>query len=209
LDNSSRLQRLVGELKQFYGLLPSPPADAFQMFVWEVLSYQSSPQQRNSAVAALKRSLSLTPDAMSKVAPKKLEDSVKLTGSYVEQRLRALKSGVTIFQRNPDLPAAIKGPIAEAQQALATLPQMGDGSADRMLLYAGDRLVFPLEAGVGRLIRRLGYDDAPASEVPATLDAYRRASTYLAHHAVATCTEKDPHCTVCPLRPDCPYAQER
>jgi endonuclease III len=86
---------------------------------------------------------------------------------------------------------------------------MGDGSADRMLLYAGDRLVFPLEAGVGRLIRRLGYDDAPASEVPATLDAYRRASTYLAHHAVATCTEKDPHCTVCPLRPDCPYAQER
>jgi endonuclease III len=177
--------------------------------VWEVLSYQSSPQQRNSAVAALKRSLSLTPDAMSKVAPKKLEDSVKLTGSYVEQRLRALKSGVTIFQRNPDLPAAIKGPIAEAQQALATLPQMGDGSADRMLLYAGDRLVFPLEAGVGRLIRRLGYDDAPASEVPATLDAYRRASTYLAHHAVATCTEKDPHCTVCPLRPDCPYAQER
>jgi endonuclease-3 related protein len=209
LENESRLERLVGELKQFYGLLPSPPADAFQMFVWEVLSYQSSPQQRNSAVAALKRNLSLTPDSMSKVAPKKLDESVKLTGSYVEQRLRALKTGITVFQRNPELPATIKGPVAGAQQALAMLPQMADGGADRMLLYSGDHLVFPLEAGIGRVVRRLGYDEAPESELPATLDAYRRACTYLSHHAVATCIEKDPHCTVCPLRPDCPYGQDR
>jgi len=209
LDTPSRLERLVAELKQFYGLLPAPPVDAFQMFVWEVLSHQSSPQQRNSAVALLKRNLSLTPDSMSKVAPKKLEESVKLTGSYVEQRLRALRAGVTTFQRHPDLPATIKGPIAEAQQALAMLPQMGDGGADRMLLYAGDHLLFPLEAGVGRVVGRLGYDDAPESELPETLDAYRRACTYLTHHAVATCTDTDPHCTVCPLRPDCPYGQDR
>src|SRR4051812_6226490 len=74
-DTPSRLERLLGELKQFFGLLPAPPGGAFQLFVWEVLSPQSSPQQRNSAFAALKRNLALTPDSMWKVAPKKLEDS--------------------------------------------------------------------------------------------------------------------------------------
>ena len=205
----SRLERFVGQLREFYGLLPTPPADPFQLFVWEVLSHQSTPQQRNSAFTALKRNLALTPDSMSKVAPKKLEESVKLTGSYVEQRLRALKSAITVFQRHPDLPASIKGPVPEAQQALSMLPQMSDGGADRMLLFAGDHLVFPLDAGVGRVIRRLGYDDAPESELQETLDDYRRACTYLTHHAVATCTDKDPHCTVCPLLPDCPYGQSR
>ena len=208
-DAPSRLERLAGELKHFYGLLPAPPGDAFQLFVWEVLSHQSSPQQRNNAFAALKRNLALTPDSMWKVAPKKLEESVKLTGSYVEQRLRALKTAITVFQRNPQLSATIKGPIPEAQQALALLPQMSDGGADRMLLYTGDHLVFPMDAGVGRVVRRLGYDDAPVSELSDSLDAYRHACTYLTHHAAATCTEKDPHCGVCPLRPDCPYGQDR
>jgi endonuclease III len=209
LPEVSRLERLVGQLREFYGLLPTPPSDAFQLFVWEVLSHQSTPQQRNSAITTLKRNLALTPDSMSKVARKKLEESVKLTGSYVEQRLRALRTAITVFQRHPDLPAAIKGPVPEAQQALSLLPQMSDGGADRMLLFAGDHLVFPLDAGVGRLVRRLGYDDAPASELPATLDAYRRACTYLTHHAAATCTEKDPHCAVCPLLTGCPYGQSR
>ena len=205
----SRLERFVGHLREFYGLLPTPPADPFQLFVWEVLSHQSTPQQRNSAFTALKRNLALTPDSMSKVAPKKLEESVKLTGSYVEQRLRALKSAITVFQRHPNLPASIKGPVREAQEALSMLPQMSDGGADRMLLFAGDHLVFPLDAGVGRVVRRLGYDEAPESELQETLDDYRRACTYLTHHAVATCTDKDPHCTVCPLLTDCPYGQSR
>jgi endonuclease III len=205
----SRLERFVGQLREFYGLLPTPPSDLFQLFVWEVLSHQSTPQQRNSAFTALKRNLALTPDSMSKVAPKKLEESVKLTGSYVEQRLRALKSAITVFQRHPTLPVAIKGAVPEAQQALSTLPQMSDGGADRMLLFAGDHLVFPLDAGVGRVVRRLGYDEAPESELPETLDDYRRACTYLTHHAVATCTDKDPHCTVCPLLNDCPYGRDR
>jgi endonuclease-3 len=146
---------------------------------------------------------------MSKVAPKKLEESVKLTGSYFEQRARALKTGITVFQRNPDLTAAIKGPVPSAQEALATLPQMGEGGADRMLLFAGDHLVMPMDTGVWRLIRRLGYDDVPGAELPDSLDAYKRASIYLSHHAAVTCDDKEPHCGVCPLKSDCPYGESR
>jgi len=205
----SRLERLVGKLKEFYGLLPTPPSDAFMLFVWEVLSFQAPPLKRDAAFGALKRNLSLTPDSMSKVAPKKLEESVKLAGSYFEQRLRALKTGTTVFQRDPDLPAAIKGPVPAAQEALSTLPQMGEGGADRMLLFAGDHRVLPMDTAVRRLVRRLGYDEVPDKELPESLDAWKRASVYLSHHAAVTCDDKEPHCGVCPLKSDCPYGESR
>ena len=205
----SRLERIVGQLKVFYGLLPTPPSDAFMLFVWEVLSYQTPPIKRDAAYGALKRNLSLTPDSMSKVAPKKLEESVRLCGSYFEQRLRTLKTAITVFQRDPRIPAAIKGAVPVAQEVLSTLPQMGEGAADRMLLFVGNHRVLPMDTGVWRLARRLGYDEVPDKELPDDLDAWKRASIYLSHHAAVTCDEKEPHCHVCPLKSDCPFGESR
>jgi endonuclease-3 len=219
----SRLERLLGELRRFYGRLPEPPADPFTLFVWEVLSAHSTPRKRDAALGALKRARALTPDAMSRVAQKKLEESVALAGPYLEQRLRALRIGVDMFRREPDLPAVIRGPLASARRALKGLPQMGDGGAYRMLLFAAGHPVLPVDARVSRVARRLGYGEgqsgfaktarairaAVSSELPASSDAHRRAFTYLNHHAAATCTDADPHCHICPLLGDCPEGRRR
>lgn len=219
----SRLEALVGALKKFYGTLPSPPADPFQLFVWEVLSVHAVPHKRDAAMAALKRCRALTPDAMWKVAQKKLEDSVRLSGPYLEQRLNALRTGVDIFRRNPKLAATIRGPLPSARKALKGMPQMGEGGAYRMLLFAADHCVLPVDARVSRVATRLGYGgkqasfsktaravrEAVAVELPETLDAYRRAYVYFDHHGAATCAEADPHCHVCPLLKDCPEGQTR
>jgi len=219
----SRLDALVGALKKFYGALPTPPADPFQLFVWEVLSVHSAPPKRDAALAALKRNRALTPDAMWKVARKKLEDSVKMAGPYLEQRVHALRTGVDIFRRNPMLPASVRGPLPDARKALKGMPQMGEGGAYRMLLFAADHCVLPVDARVSRVATRLGYGEkqatfaktaraireAVAADLPQTLDAYRRAYIYLDHHGVATCTEADPRCHVCPLLKDCPEGKSR
>src|SRR6185436_16606251 len=99
----SRLERLIGELSNFYGRLPVPPADPFTLFVWEVLSVHSTPRKRDAALGALKRVRALTPDSMWRVAQKKLEESVGLAGPYLDQRVRALKTGVEVFRRSPRL----------------------------------------------------------------------------------------------------------
>jgi endonuclease III len=203
----SRLRRLAGELERFYGLLPTPPADAFALFVWDVLSFQTTPQKRDMAFAALKRYRALTPDAMSKAAPKVLEDCVKLAGAYFEQRLRALRAAIIVFQRQPALPSALKGPLPVALEALTLLPRMDDGGADRMLLFAGGQRLLPMDAGTARVLARLGYDGPPDAELPHSVDVYRHVATYFSHHAIATCTDADPHCSVCPLLHDCPAGQ--
>jgi endonuclease III len=86
---------------------------------------------------------------------------------------------------------------------------MGEGCADRMLLFAGDHKVLPMDTGVWRLVRRLGYDDVPDKELPESIEVWKRASMYLSHHAAVTCDDKEPHCHVCPLKSDCPYGQDR
>jgi endonuclease III-like uncharacterized protein len=161
----SRLERLADELRKFYGLVPTPPADPFALFVWEVLSFKSTPQKRALAFAALKRHRALTPDSMSKLAQKKLEDSVKLAGPPFEQRLRALRTGVSAFQHS-QLRNMRKEPLPVAQESLGVLPHMADGDVDRMLLFAGGHRVLPMDADTARVIRRLGYADAPDAELP-------------------------------------------
>jgi endonuclease-3 len=186
-----------------------------------VLSAHAAPGRRDAAFGALRRNRALTPDAMFRAPKKKLEESVALAGSYTEHRLSALAVGVDRFRRSPNLGAAIRGPLAPALRALRHLPQMGEGGAYRMLLFAADRGVLPVDSTIRRVASRLGYgralDKRSASarsirlaitaEAANDRDTLRQTFLYLAHHGTTTCTEQEPHCAICPLRRDCPYAQ--
>ena len=219
----ARLEQLLASLKTFYGALPLPPRDPFTLFVWEVLSVHTTPRKRDVALAALKRIPALTPDSMWRAPQKKLEESVKLAGPYAENRLNALRTGVDVFRRSPNLPAVIRGPLPAARRAIKPLPQLGETGAHRMLLFTADQPILPVDARVSRVGRRLGYgeshdefrkqarsvQEALARELPASADAYRRAFLYLSHHGGATCTEADPHCPVCPLVGECPEGKAR
>lgn len=217
------LPALIDRLHAFYGALPSPPPDPFTLFVWEVLSVHSTPRKRDAALAALRRIRALTPDAMWRAPQKALDESVQLAGPYTEQRIKALRTGVDIFRRSPKLPSVIRGPLPEARRALKGLPQMGEAGAYRMLLFAADHPVMPVDARVSRVARRLGFGDAHkdftktarsvrdalAAQLSLDTSAYRRTFLYLHHHGAATCTETDPHCAVCPLLTDCPEGARR
>ena len=221
MDSRPELAGIVGALQKFYGALPSPPRDPFTLFVWEVLSVHSTPRKRDAALAALKRIPALTPDAMWRAPQKKLEEAVAQAGPYLEQRLRALRTGIDRFRRTPNLPAMIRGPLVPARRALKGLPQMGEGGAYRMLLFAADRPLLPVDARLTRVARRLGFGDqhaefaktarsireAVSRELPSEAGAYRRAYLYLSHHGAVTCSEADPHCTICPLVKACPAAR--
>jgi endonuclease III len=217
----SRIERLLKSLRTFYGRLPGPPRDPFSIFVWEMLSVHSTPRRRDLAFNQLKRLRVLTPDSMWRAPVATLEPCVGAVGPYVEQRMQRLRTGAEIFRRSPDLPDRIRSSVATGLKAVKPLPQMsGDGGAYRMLLFAADHAVLPVDARLARTALRLGYGEvgrdftrtarsirqAVAGELAADADAYRPAYLYLSHHGGMTCTEADPHCAVCPLAADCPHA---
>jgi endonuclease III len=218
-----KLDEVLAALQTFYGTLLMPPRDPFRLFVWEVMAVHSTPRKRDAALAALKRLPALTPDAMWRAPKKKLEESVARAGPYTEQRLHALRKGVELFRRSPELLTTIRGPLPAARRALKPFPQLGETGAHRMLLFAGDHAILPVDARVSRVARRLGYGDthesfqkqarsvqaALTSELERSADAFRRAYLYLSHHGASTCTEADPHCAVCPLLTMCPEGRRR
>jgi endonuclease III len=154
---------------------------------------------------------------------KRLEETIALAGPHRDERLQALRAGAEAFRRSPDLPAVIRGPVVPARRALKRLPQMNESAAHRMLLFAADRPILPIDASVSRVARRLGYGNpagpsaraarslrgAVARELPADSATYRHAYLYLSHHGAAACTEGRPHCSVCPVRENCPEGQKR
>jgi endonuclease III len=209
-------------LERFYGHLPSPPSDAFAFYVWEVLSVHAMPARRDAAMTALRKIPALTPDAMAKAAPKKLEDAVTLAGPYREERLRALRAGIDAFRRNRSLGSDLRGPLHAASIAVASVPHLTAAGGERMLLFAGHHPIVPGDPAHARVVIRLGLGQASDESTRARaaldefgaglatdIDVIRRAAVYFVHHGWTTCTESDPHCTVCPLLEHCPEGQRR
>ncbi len=219
---ATRVEKIVAKLKRFYGALPAPPSDAFELFVWQILWNHTTARKRDAAVAALRKLGALTPEGMWNASPKALAEAVSKAGPYAEQRLMGLRKGVDAFRRDADLAAALKGDERTALRRMKPLPRMsGDGPAYRMLLFAGGHAVLPVDARSARVATRLGYgeksDDfskvarsvrqAMTPELGDSLKACRDTYVYFEHHGTVTCTETSPHCDECPLVNECPSRQ--
>ena len=187
------------------------------------MNFHAAPMKREAALAALKRIPALTPDSVWKTPLPKLEAAAGLAGPYLDERVRALRAGADVFRRRPAFARAIAGPLLGAMRALRALPQLSAAGAGRMLLYAADAPVVPVDAVTARVAVRLGLcDAAPAATrqarrvrralddvIPRDLDVRRRVVRLLEHHGQSTCAEFDPHCGVCPLAGVCAFAATR
>jgi endonuclease III len=217
------LEQRLAMLADFYGPLSAPPRDPFIFYVWEVLNATSTPRKALAALDKLQRSRTLTPDAVWHARTPDLEAAVGTAGPNRDARVEALRAGASVFRRKPDFADVLRGPLSPARRALRQLPILGRAGAHRMLLFVAGRPVLPIDARVHRVATRLGYGErhpdfpkssrsvrrALSAELPATPDTLRRAYLYLAHHGAMTCTEADPHCTVCPLLAGCATGEKR
>ena len=225
-DAPGRIVSLVERLRSFYGALPSPPSLPFAVYVWEVLSVGTTPARRDAAFNALRRIPALTPDAVARLPQARLEAAAALAGPMKDQRVRALRAGAEMFRKTSSLVTDLTGSAGRALRAARRIPHLGRASSLRLLLFAGDLAVLPLDEHAVRVAERLGYgpdegeDAKPARilrvlrqtltrESGGELEQLRLVSQYLSHHGLSTCTETSPHCTVCPLAPDCEWLRRQ
>jgi endonuclease III len=214
---------LTDRLAEFYGPLPLPPADPFGFYVWEVLGTRTTGGRRDAAMAALRRIPALTPDSLRKIGRGRLDGVVRLCGPFVDERLAALDAGIDIFRRQLHFVDRLHGPLRRAWQASRDLPHLGHAGALRLLMFAGDGELVPVDAGTARFATRFGFaQDQPNSRrqvrdvrraldlaLPRDSSERRRAVLYLHHHAEHTCVESSPHCGVCPLLEECAEGRRR
>ncbi len=214
---------LIDRLAEFYGPLPLPPADPFGFYVWEILGTRTTGGRRDSAMSALRRIPALTPDSLRKLGRGRLEAVVRQCGPFVDERLAALDAGIDVFRRQPHFIERLHGPLRQAWLASRDLPHLGHAGALRLLLFTGGCQIVPVDAGMARIVTRLGLVAAQPNlrrltrDVRKALDKAvsrdqsdrRRAILYLYHHAEHTCVESSPHCGVCPLVEGCAEGRQR
>ncbi len=212
---------MIDRLAPFYGPLPLPPADPFGFYVWEVLGTRTTGGRRDTAMAELRRIPALTPDSMRKLGRGRLVAVVRHCGPFVDERLAALDAGIDVFRRQPRFLERLGGPLRQAWMASRDLPHVGHAGALRLLLFAGSSTIVPVDAGIARVVTRLGLTPnrpnlrrlvrearrALDTELPRDQATRRRAVLHLHHHAEHSCAEMSPHCGVCPLAAACPEGQ--
>jgi endonuclease III len=225
------LSSAIQSLRTFYGLLPTPPEDLFQFFVWEILSASSLPARRDLAWNALKKIPALTPDAMFRAPAKALLEAVALGGPHRDEKIEQLRATVDIFKRHRErlhAEALKRAGLLGGGRALQMLTHVDRNARARAWLFAVGICVLPVDEDVSRVAGRLmGTIDAAtarvmrprtrdvnrarsrarrwlAARLPPEIAAYRDAVVFLRHHGQHTCLTVAPHCTICPLRVDCP-----
>lgn len=149
---------VIRALREFYGLLPHPPGDPFQFFLWEILSRDAIPARRDLAWQALRRIPALTPDAIFRAAPKTLLAAVGQAGPHRDERIESIRSTLGEFKRHRealDVHRLRGGGLRRAAKALRRLAHIEPSIRERALLYVGEFPVMPVDDLTARVVARL------------------------------------------------------
>lgn len=152
-------------LREFYGLLPHPPADPFQFFLWEILSHDALPARRDLAWQALRRIPALTPDSVFRAPAKTLNATIALIGPHRDERLERIRAVAGEFKRHHEWfsPDQLARSVLTATRHFRRLPNVPQDMLDRALLYAAPHPVLPLDNGTARVVARIEGTAIPVS----------------------------------------------
>ena len=102
-------------------------------------------------------------------------------------------------------------PTAELREKLLGVHGIGPETADSILLYAGAKAIFVVDAYTKRILSRHGWvsDKATYEEMRTLVESHlpRDVSRYNEFHALLVnvgknwCRPRDPRCSECPLGP--------
>jgi len=198
------------------------PKDPFQLLLWEYVAYLADDPTRAAAFTELKRTVGLRPSDVAK-APLVILTKIARLGGSIAPALRATRMrdvAVTVRDKwGGSLRIVLRLPYADARRALKSFPSIGPPGADKILLLTGARPILALDSNALRVLLRLGYgredknyatsyasaQSAAMTELPRTIPSLRTAFLLLQHHGRELCRRTSPRCTICPLRPSCPF----
>ena len=171
------------------------------------------------AIANLKAEGILSPEALRDVSMGQLAEVIRPAG-FFNVKSRRLKEFVAyLFARyDGSLDAMVAGDWRELRRELLDVPGIGPETCDSILLYAGHKPSFVVDAYTKRLFPRLGLieENTPYEEVrtlfmanlPADVELYNEYHALIVQHCKEFCRKK-PLCERCPLNFLCKFYRDR
>jgi len=194
-----------------------PAETPFEVCVGAILTQNTNWGNVEKAIANLKREGLLSAEALRAVPVEKLAMVIKPAGFFNVKSVR-LKGFVTwLFERyDGDLGRMFAVDWRQLREELLMVPGIGPETGDSILLYAGGKPSFVVDAYTRRLFSRLGliaatagYEEVRAlfmKHLPADVEIYNEYHALIVQHCKMYCRKK-PLCGTCFLRSLCPFSR--
>ena len=188
------------------------PRQAFEVCVGAILTQNTAWTNVEKALAALRAGRALEPARLGRLPRRRLERLIRPSG-YFRQKAERLRGFARWARGSGALAGRLRRePLPALREELLGLHGVGPETADSMLLYAGGRPSFVVDAYTRRIGSRVGWfsKTAPYGDIQAFFAAKtgRSAAAYNEFHALLVRLAKEhcrtaPACARCPLKPGC------
>ena len=187
-----------------------PARTAFEVIVGAILTQNTSWTNVERAIANLRRANLLTPRALERVPFARLASLIRSSG-YFRQKAKKLKAFVRFLRSefSGSLARMFRTPTLDLREKILAVHGIGPETADSILLYAGHKDVFVVDAYTRRIFSRHGWvhEDVSYEELRSKIESAlpHDVSRYNEFHALLVmagkswCRTREPRCSECPL----------
>jgi endonuclease-3 related protein len=210
----NRLLEIFDTFLAHYGPLFWWPADSpFEVCVGAILTQNTNWGNVEKAIANMKSEGLLSPEALHEAASDRLAEVIRPAG-YFNVKSRRLKDFIDwlFLEYEGSLERMFCGDWRELRRELLTVRGIGPETADSILLYAGHKPSFVVDAYTKRLFSRLGFIGESASyeevralfmeTLPPDTAMYNEYHALIVEHCKQFCRKK-PLFAQCPLKGLC------
>ena len=209
---------LYNELLDHFGPQHWWPGDSrFEVIVGAILTQQASWTNVEVAIANLKNANMLDARKIAQASKDTVEELIRPSGFY-KQKTGYLMSfcRYLVDRYDADLDRLFSGKIPELREELLAQRGIGPETCDSILLYAGKKLTFVVDAYTIRVCMRIGLlDSGKYHEVKGFFEKNVEpdVQVYNEFHALFVvlgknyCRAGEPMCSSCPLSGGCSHAQ--
>lgn len=207
-------------LLSFFGEQGWWPAETpFEVVVGAILTQNTAWRNVERAIENLKEAGVLTPQGLHRITEKRLARLIRPSG-YYNVKAKRLKGLMEFLEGGygGDLQRMFSEPISSLRGKILMVKGVGSETADSILLYAGEKPIFVIDAYTKRVLSRHGMitDGASYGDIQ---DLFMRSlpldvSLYQEYHALfvrlaKTFCKTKPLCMGCPLEDGWPISSEK
>jgi endonuclease III related protein len=186
-----------------------PAQTPFEVCVGAILTQNTNWGNVEKAIANLKREDLLTPEALRKVPVERLAELIRPAGYYNVKSVRLKEFVGWLFEcHGGSLARMFTGDWRELREELLRVKGVGRETCDSILLYAGGKPSFVIDAYTQRLFsclgmipEKAGYEEVRAlfmANLPADPALFNEYHALIVEHGKEHCRKK-PRCPGCPL----------
>jgi endonuclease-3 related protein len=204
------LQEIYRRLLERYGPQHWWPArEPFEVITGAILTQSTAWTNVEKAIANLRAAGKLSPTALRKLSEAELAGLIRPCG-YYNVKARKLKAFVKWLGEhyNDNLNRVFKNKIEDLRKELLNIYGIGEETADSIMLYAGNKPIFVIDAYTRRIVDRMGlipskhdyagYQKLFTANLAEDVKLFNEYHALLVRHAKEVC-RKTPLCQRCCL----------